>query len=66
MRVEPFDNLAVQFHHQPQHAVRRRMLWPEIDRVILDRDFARFGVDGGCRVAHFLPSGSAFSSPGST
>ena len=40
MRIDPLDDLAVQLHHQPQHAVRRRMLRSEIDRVILDLDVA--------------------------
>ncbi len=47
MRIEPLDDLAVQLHHQPQHAVRGRVLGAEIDRVILDRDLARLGVDRG-------------------
>ena len=29
--------LAVELHDQPQHAVRRRVLGPEVDRVIGDR-----------------------------
>ena len=42
MRVDPLDDLAVELEHQPQHAVRGRMLGPEIDRVIGD-----IGLGGG-------------------
>ena len=36
MRIDAFDDLAVELHHHPQHAVRRRVLRPEVDRVIGD------------------------------
>ena len=36
MRVDPFDDLAVQFHDQPEDAMRGRVLRAEIDRVIAD------------------------------
>jgi hypothetical protein len=42
MRVKPLDDLTVQLHHQAQNAVRRRVLWPEVDRVILN-DFIASG-----------------------
>ena len=31
MRVDTLDHLAIEFQHKPQHAVRRRVLRPEID-----------------------------------
>jgi hypothetical protein len=34
MRVNTFDDLAVEFKHKTQHAVGRRMLRPEIDGEI--------------------------------
>ncbi len=37
MRVGALDDLAVHLQHQAQHAVRRRMLRPEIHREALDR-----------------------------
>jgi hypothetical protein len=42
MRVGPLDNLAVHLKHKTQHAVRRRVLRPEIHRIRLD---LRFGTD---------------------
>ena len=36
MRIDPFDDLAVELHHHAQHAVRRRVLGPEVDRVVCD------------------------------
>ena len=36
MRIGAFDDLAVQFQHQAQHAVGRRMLRPEVHRVVFD------------------------------
>ncbi len=41
MRVAALDDLAVEFEHQPQHAVRRRMLRPEIDVEVPDLLLAR-------------------------
>jgi hypothetical protein len=58
MRVDPRHHFAIEFEHQAQHAVRSRMLRPEIDREVtqvlrlLIHDQA-FG------------SAFAFSSPGS-
>ena len=37
MRIDALDDLAVELHDQAQHAVRRRMLRAEVDRVIADR-----------------------------
>ena len=34
MRIDALDHFAVEFKHEPQHAVRGRMLRPEIDREI--------------------------------
>ena len=37
MRIDALDDLAVELQHQPQHAVRRRMLRPEIDGEVAER-----------------------------
>ena len=34
VRIGALDHLAVELEHQAQHAVRRRMLRPEIHRVV--------------------------------
>ena len=34
MRIDALDDLAVEFEHQAQHAMRGRMLRPEIDGEI--------------------------------
>ena len=34
MRIDALDDLAVELQHQAQHAVRRRVLRPEIDGEI--------------------------------
>ncbi len=34
MRIDALDHFAVELEHEPQHAVRRRMLRPEIDGEI--------------------------------
>jgi hypothetical protein len=39
MRIDALDDLAVQLEHQAQHAVRRRMLRPEIDGEVADFGF---------------------------
>ena len=39
MRIDALDHLAVELQHQPQHAVRRRMLRPEIDREVAEGMF---------------------------
>ena len=56
MRVDALDDLAVKFQHQPEHAVRRRVLRTEIDVEVADVVFVH-----GTR-----PHAFAFSSPGST
>ena len=55
MRIDPRDHFAVELQHQTQHAVRRRMLRPEIDREIAE-----------VLLVHGQTFGPAFSSPGST
>src|ERR1700733_8286642 len=34
MRVDALDHLAVELEHEAQHAMRRRMLGPEVDREV--------------------------------
>ena len=36
VRVGALDHLAVELEHEAQHAVRRRVLRPEVQRVVLD------------------------------
>ena len=36
MRIDALDHLAVELQHQAQHAVRRRMLRPEVDGEVAD------------------------------
>src|SRR5262249_14597889 len=55
VRINPFNNLAVQFKNQAQDAMRRRMLRPKIDRKISKSAFSHVQLGFG-----------AFSSPGST
>jgi hypothetical protein len=52
MRIDTLDDFTVELEHQPQHAVRGRVLGTKIDREI-----ANFGFGHYC---------FAFSSPGST
>ena len=40
MRIDALDHLAVELQHQAQHAMRRRMLRPEIDGEVAERGFA--------------------------
>ena len=42
MRVKPLNDFTIQFHHQTQNAMRCGVLWPKVDRVILD-DFIASG-----------------------
>ena len=44
VRIDPLDDLAVELHHQPQHAVRRRVLRAEVDRVVGDRRRRRWSA----------------------
>jgi hypothetical protein len=39
MRVDALDDLAVQLHDHAQHAVRRRVLGPEVDGELPDLGF---------------------------
>ena len=55
MRIDPRDHFAVELQHQTQHAVRGRMLRPEID-----------GEVAQCCFSHGQTFGPAFSSPGRT
>jgi len=61
MAVDAIDKLAIQIHDHSQHAVRGRVLRPEIQR-----ERAIFLWDGFHVVSHYAPSFSvvAFSSPG--
>ena len=54
MRIDALDDLAVELEHQAQHAMRRRMLRPEVDVEVADVGFGHHAF------------GFAFSSPGST
>ncbi len=57
MRIDALDDFAVELQHEAQHAVRRRMLRPEVDREVAE--VLRLFIHG------FRPSALAFSSPGS-
>src|SRR5262249_36775293 len=72
MRIDALDDFPVHFKDQPHHAVRRRVLRPEIQHKIAD---ARLAFDPArprrARLAHPPPSFEgdavpAFSSPGSS
>ena len=41
MRIDALDDFAVELEHQAQHAVRRRMLRPEVDREVADFGLGR-------------------------
>ena len=51
MRIDALDHLAVKLEHKAQHAMRRRMLRPEVDREVAEvlvghwapRNFSRGG-----------------------
>ena len=60
MRVDPLDHLAVELEHQAQHAMRSRMLRPEVDREVAEVLIVHDPDPAYCR-----PSSFAFSSPGS-
>ena len=36
MRVRLLDDFAIHFEDEPEHTVRRRVLWPEIDGELLE------------------------------
>jgi hypothetical protein len=44
MGIDPLDDLAVELEHEPEHAVRGRMLRPEVDRVVGDLAVRRVGA----------------------
>ena len=65
MRIDTLDHLAVEFQHEAQHAMRRGMLRPEVDREV-----AKALVGHGLALhellqRHFAVHDFAFSSPGS-
>ena len=53
MRIDARDDFTVELQHQAQHAVRRRMLRPEVDGEIAE-----------ILLVHDQTFGPAFSSPG--
>ena len=53
MRIDPLHHLAVEFQNQAQHAVRRRMLRPEVD-----------GEVAMCGFGHRYPSTVAWRGEG--
>ena len=69
MRIDPINDLAIKIQHEAQHAVRRRMLRPEIDRelpVVHIFDDRRLGAIGVLLVSHDYFWPPTFSSPGIT
>ncbi len=44
MRIDALDDLAVELQHQAQHAVRRRMLRPEIDGEVAQLRFGHHAL----------------------
>ena len=62
VRVGALDDLAVELEHEAQHAVRRRVLRPEVHRVVLQRDVGHRAL----AVSRRRRRRAAFSSPGST
>ena len=51
MRIDALDHLAVELEHQAQHAVRRRMLRPEIDGEVAQRGFGHRARAYACACA---------------
>src|SRR5262249_20985510 len=76
MRIDALHHLAVEFQHQAQHAVRRRVLRPEIDGEVAQLRFSHASdlaarARCGWGIADPMPSQPpfplpAFSSPGRT
>ena len=67
MRIDALDHFAVELQHEAQHAVRRRMLRPEIDGEIAHRWVEPSWAESYTRkVISHSPALLAFSSPGST
>ena len=50
MRIDALDHLAVELEHEPEHAVRRRMLRSEIDGefAVVAFALAAIGFSGAC------------------
>jgi hypothetical protein len=50
MRIDTLDHFAVELEHQPEHAVRRRMLWAEIygEFALVALALAAIGFSGAC------------------
>ncbi len=63
MRIDPLDNLPVQFHDQPKHTMGRGMLRAEIDGEILDRLVTARDVSSLGRTDHDIELGGHSSSP---
>ena len=53
--IDTRDDLAIQFQHETQHAVRRRMLGPEIDREVAK--VLRLFVHGAAPAARRIANG---------
>lgn len=34
VRIDPRDNFSIELEYEPQYAMRRRMLWPKVQREI--------------------------------
>ena len=45
MRIDAIDDLAIKIEHKAQHAVRSRVLRPEVDRELAVVDIARVSHD---------------------
>ena len=52
MRIDPRNHFAVEFQHQTQHAVSRRMLRPEVDSEIAECSFGHDAASVGGRMAN--------------
>ncbi len=66
MRIDALDDLAVEFEHEAQDAVRGRMLRPEIDGEVASGGCVRRGILHDARIIRHHAFPLAFSSPGST
>lgn len=66
MRIDAINDLAIKIEHETQHAVRSRVLRPEVDRelAIVEIEVSGFVIDV---VGHgYFFASPAFSSPGMT
>ena len=61
MRVRALHHLAIEFQHETQDPVRRRMLRPEIDRVVRDDVVAGGGRLVELQTAHWSSSLSSIA-----